>query len=116
MRSSGLHTRALEARSRLGNHPPARTAGHPHGSVRSGSMLRRAVELRSRLEPAEAQTPAPAENEGGISLEDRREIQSEIEEITRRNRLSASPEDFIIRPQRKGYIFPLAVNVIAVVL
>jgi hypothetical protein len=50
----------------------------------------------------------------GISSEDQKEIQNEIEEVSRRNRISTHPEDFVVRPRRKGFVFPLIVNLLAI--
>ncbi len=55
-----------------------------------------------------------ADRHAGISPEDRKEITAQIEEITRKNRIDVGPEQFRLSPLKKGFIFPLAVNVLAI--
>ena len=108
MRDSGLNFRATAIRTRLGPRPRARSGGR---SPKGGSGLRRAAELRSRF-GISSQPLA----DSGINAEDRREIEQELELVTRRSRTASGPEAFVIKPARKGYIFPLIVNLTAAVL
>jgi hypothetical protein len=64
--------------------------------------------MRLGLRTAEVAVPT------GISSEDQKEIQDEIDEVSRSNRISTRPEDFVVRPRRKGFVFPLVVNVLAI--
>ena len=50
----------------------------------------------------------------GISTEDRREILARIDELTRKNRISGDRTPFAAR--RKGVLFPILVNLAAIVL
>jgi hypothetical protein len=102
MRESGLNKRATELRERLGARRRNRARTAPAG----GSGLARAALIRAQLGVGDS----PGE---GISADDRRDIAHEIDSISRRNRISARPEDFIVRPARKGFAFPLAVNLLA---
>ncbi len=102
MRELGLNKRASEARKRLG----PRLRKRSRTSLTSGSGLARASRIRDDL----AQESATVT---GISADDRKEIENEIEVVSRKSRISAKPEDFIVRPRRKGFVFPLAVNVLA---
>src|SRR5512145_1816729 len=102
MRELGLNKRATEARRRLGPRPRNRA----RTSQTSGSGLERASRIRGVI-------PHGASTVTGISPDDRREIENEIDLVSRRNRLSANPEDFIVKPRKKGFVFPLAVNILA---
>ncbi len=93
------------------------------GLLERASALRRQHRVSSRNAPelAGARRPAapkPAEREGeeGISEDDRAEILAAIEGVSRGNRISAGSELMILHPRRKGFVFPLAVNVIAAIL
>jgi hypothetical protein len=106
MRETGLNRRATEFRTRQGTHSPARS-GASSREARAGSGLARAAELRLRFGPVEDSSTI-------ISADDRRNIQGEIDEVSRRNRIAARAEDFIVKPRRKGFVFPLAVNLMAI--
>jgi|GEM_PF-833637 len=111
MRAIGLNKRATELRNRLGARPRKRSRTSQEG----GSGLIRASRIRATLGPAlGAGHDAESPSSEGISADDRREIEDEIDGVSRRNRLSARPEDFVVRPRRKGFLFPLAVNLLAV--
>jgi trimeric autotransporter adhesin len=102
MRESGLIKRATELRGRLG---PRRRSRARSGAA-GGSGLAHASRIRATLE-------TKGSSSEGISEDDRRDIADEIDQVSRANRLSARPEDFVVRPRRKGFVFPLAVNVLA---
>jgi trimeric autotransporter adhesin len=111
MRDSGLNHRATEIRSRLGAHPRSRATAR---ASLAGSGLRRASELRLRLG---APIAAPAGgSDAGINAEDRLEIENEIEKIAGRHRIPASGNDFGLVPRKKGILFPLVVNIVAILL
>ncbi len=71
-------------------------------------LLHKALVLNDDASAAEE-----ADRNAGISPEDRKEITAQIEEITRKNRIDIGPEKFKLNPLKKGFIFPLAVNVLA---
>jgi hypothetical protein len=106
MREIGLNRRATELRERLGLRPRKR-AGAGREPMRSsrGSGLARAARLRAAMNDDGSQA--------GISADDRMEIQNKIDELSRRHRISAGSTDFIVRPRRKGFVFPFAVNILA---
>jgi len=51
--------------------------------------------------------------ESGISPEDQKEILSEIEQIARENKIRVTPSTFVIKPLKRGVLFPVIVNVAA---
>ncbi len=51
--------------------------------------------------------------DSGITSEDRKEIRAQIEEISRKNRIEVTPERFSFSPIKKGFVFPLMVNLLA---
>ncbi|MGA2545061.1 MAG: hypothetical protein ABSF43_00815 [Rectinemataceae bacterium] len=109
MRELGLNKRATNFRKRRGSRGPARGSGTSLGA-RTGSGLIRATQLRVRLGLRTADVAVPT----GISSEDQKEIQDEIDEVSRSNRISTRPEDFVVRPRRNGFVFPLVVNLLAI--
>ncbi|HUX12086.1 MAG TPA: hypothetical protein VMW87_03610 [Spirochaetia bacterium] len=56
-----------------------------------------------------------AETEG-ISKEDQEDIRAQIEEVASRNRISVSPELFSYRALKKGAVFPILINLIAILV
>lgn len=117
MRELGLNKRATDLRKRRGARKRARGSGtasiargRDSAGPREGSGLARAIQLRAKLSQVGGEPPSQA----GISADDRREIQDQIEKVSRRNRISARPEDFLVRPRRKGFVFPLVVNLLAI--
>ena len=83
----------------------------------AAGLLRRAAEIRAQREDTQFDIELPeADSADGISAEDRREIFKAIEKLATGNRLSASVESAVLRPQRKGFVFPLVVNLVAAAL
>jgi hypothetical protein len=58
----------------------------------------------------------PLEDTAGISKEDQKEIQGEIDRIQQDSRIKVTPETMAIKAAKKGFVFPLLVNVFAVLL
>jgi hypothetical protein len=93
-------------------------------SMTSTGLLERAARLRSKLSaPAiltgtnrDAGLDADLEKDSGITVEDRRDILAAIDTVARSNRISAGPEAFALKPRRKGLLFPLVVNLAAIIL
>ncbi len=52
----------------------------------------------------------------GISKEDQEDIRSQIEEVAAKNRISISPELFSYRALKKGSVFPIVINLIAIMV
>jgi myosin heavy subunit len=56
------------------------------------------------------------EEGSGISREDQQEILQEIEKVSEESRISVTPETMAIKAVKKGFLFPLVVNILFVVL
>lgn len=54
------------------------------------------------------------DSESGISKEDQREILKEIEKVATASRMKVTPEAFVVRSVKRGVLFPIAVNVSAI--
>ena len=52
----------------------------------------------------------------GISAEDQKDIRAQIEQVALENRIRATPEVFAYEALKKGSLFPIVVNIIAVVV
>jgi DNA repair exonuclease SbcCD ATPase subunit len=74
---------------------------------RQGLLHKSQVLIKNRI------TVEKDDPNAGISPEDRIEITARIEELTRKSRITIDPERFILHPLKKGFLFPLAVNVLA---
>jgi len=89
----------------------------------TNGLLERAARLRGDLdaEPAGALSSAEGDSDldadlgkdSSINAQDRREILATIDKVANANRLSAGPETFVLKPRRRGILFPLLVNVLA---
>lgn len=110
MREIGLNKRATELRKQLGPKLRKRT----RTSQSAGSGLARASKIRELLAPELSVSSSSAIR--GISPDDQREIERQIDAVSRRSKLSIRSEDFIVKPQRKGFVFPLVVNVLALLV
>ncbi len=80
-------------------------------------LFQRAQEIRNH-----AQAGPGSENEfildeqSGISKEDQQEILEEIEKVSEESRISVTPETMAIKAAKRGFVFPLLVNIFAVLL
>ncbi len=54
------------------------------------------------------------DSESGISREDQKEILQEIDGIATKSRISVTPEVFAVRAMKRGVLFPITVNVAAI--
>ncbi len=54
------------------------------------------------------------DSEAGISKEDQKDVLQEIENVVTKNRIVTTPEDFIVRADKRGVLFPVLVLVSAV--
>jgi len=52
----------------------------------------------------------------GISKEDQKDILEQIEKITSESKISVTPEIFTIKPEKKGVLLPVLINLLAAVL
>lgn len=50
----------------------------------------------------------------GISAQDRAEIVARIDEISKDNRIGLDADSFVVKPAKKGFLLPLAVNLAAI--
>jgi hypothetical protein len=55
------------------------------------------------------------DSESGISKEDQKDVLQEIENVVTKNRIVTTPEDFIVKANKRGVLFPVLVVVSAVV-
>ena len=55
------------------------------------------------------------DSEAGISKEDQKDVLQEIENVVTKNRIVTTPEDFIVKANKRGVLFPVLVVVSAVV-
>ncbi len=76
-------------------------------------LFQRALELQNGTQPEDE---FALDQQSGISEEDQKEILAEIEKVAEESRISVSPETLAIKAARRGYLFPLLVNIAAVVL
>jgi len=74
-------------------------------------LLQKTLDIHKEITLAET-----ADRNSGISPEDRIEITAQIDELTRKNRIDLTPERLVLQPLKKGFLFPLAVNVLALLV
>jgi hypothetical protein len=84
------------------------------GTGDSGGLLKRASLLRGQGEYS--LVDSSLETDSGISAEDRREIRAKIDEITKGAQLSAESRIFSVKAQHRGLLFPIVVNIIALIV
>jgi len=56
------------------------------------------------------------DEQSGISKEDQQEILAEIERVSEESRISVTPETMAIKAAKRGFVFPLLVNIFFIVL
>lgn len=74
-------------------------------------LLQKTLDINKEIGIAET-----ADRHAGISPEDRIEITAQIDELTRKNRIDLTPERLVLQPLKKGFLFPLTVNVLALLI
>jgi DNA repair exonuclease SbcCD ATPase subunit len=80
-------------------------------------LLKKASTIRTSLGlPDDGRDEFAFEPDSGISREDQKDIRHEIEKIATRNRIAVSPEEFAVRAAKKGVLFPVLVNLAAIVV
>jgi len=80
----------------------------------SSGLLKRAAQLRAQDDSFSFGAGYESAGEAdGITVEDRREILQAIEKVATGNRITAGPESLALHPLRKGFVFPLIVNLLA---
>jgi DNA repair exonuclease SbcCD ATPase subunit len=79
-------------------------------------LFRRALEIRNHTQENLEGEEFVLDESSGISKEDQQEILREIEKVSQESRISVTPETMAIKAVKKGFLFPLLVNVLFVVL
>ena len=78
-------------------------------------LFQKALEIRNHTQEG-LEDEFVLDESSGISKEDQQEILQEIERATQESRISVSPETMAIKAVKKGFLFPLLVNILFVVL
>jgi hypothetical protein len=79
-------------------------------------LLEKARKLRTSLGlPIDRREEFTFESDSGISREDQKDILREIEQVATQNRIAVSPEVFVVKAAKRGVLFPVLVNLVAVV-
>jgi hypothetical protein len=79
-------------------------------------LLEKARQLRTSLGfPEDGRDEFAYDPESGISREEQKQIRAEIERVATENRMSVSPEMFAVKAAKRGVLFPVAVNIAAIV-
>ena len=79
-------------------------------------LFQRALEYRNHSQAALVEEEFILDEDSGISKEDQQDILQEIEKISQESRISVTPETMAIKAVKKGFLFPLLVNILFVVL
>jgi hypothetical protein len=79
-------------------------------------LFQRALELIRHSPESNSGDGIVFDEDSGISKEDQQDILSQIDQVVRDNRIKVSPETLKIRAQKRGTLFPLAVNIASVLL
>jgi len=79
-------------------------------------LLKKARTIRTTLGlPADGRDEFVFDADSGISREDQKDILQQIETVATGNRIEVSPEVFAVKAAKKGILFPVLVNLAAVV-
>jgi len=79
-------------------------------------LFQRALEIRSHNQEDPGGEEFPLDESSGISKEDQQEILQEIEKVSQESRISVTPETMAIKAVKKGFLFPLLVNILFVAI
>jgi hypothetical protein len=79
-------------------------------------LFHRALEIRNHDSEDLEGEEFLLDESSGISKEDQQEILEEIEKVSQESRISVTPDTMAIRAAKKGFLFPLLVNILFVVL
>ena len=82
------------------------------GLLQRGLIFLNLYDLPKTHAVAEASTSSTE----GISAEDQKDIRAQIEKVALENRIRATPEVFAYEALKRGALFPIAVNIIAVIV
>ena len=80
-------------------------------------LFQKALEIRNhtQVEPG-SEDEFVLDEQSGISKEDQQEILEEIEKVSEESRISVTPETMVIKAAKRGFVFPLLVNIFSIVL
>lgn len=80
-------------------------------------LFQKAQEIRNhtQVEPG-SEDEFVLDEQSGISKEDQREILEEIKRVSEESRISVTPETMAIKAAKRGFAFPLLVNIFFIVL
>jgi tetratricopeptide (TPR) repeat protein len=80
-------------------------------------LFQRALDMKNHNQPEpDPQDEFVMDEKSGISKEDQQEILQEIEKVSKQSRIAVTPETMTVAAAKKGVLFPLLVNIFAVVL
>jgi hypothetical protein len=79
-------------------------------------LFQRALEIRNHTQEDLEGEEFALDESSGISKEDQQEILREIEKVSEESRISVTPETMAVQAAKKGFLFPLLVNILFVVL
>jgi tetratricopeptide (TPR) repeat protein len=80
-------------------------------------LLDKARKLRDTLGlPSEGREEFVFDPDSGITRDEQKEIRREIEKVASSSRMAVSPEMFVVKAAKRGVLFPVAVNVGAVLV
>ena len=79
-------------------------------------LFQRALEIRNHTQEDLEGEEFVLDESSGISKEDQQEILREIEKVSQESRISVTPETMAIKAAKKGFLFPLLVNILFIVL
>ena len=79
-------------------------------------LLKKARTIRTSLGlTADGRDEFAFDADSGISREDQKDILQEIEKVATKNRIAVNPEAFAVRAAKKGVLFPVLVNLAALI-
>ena len=80
-------------------------------------LFKKAQEIRNhtQVEPG-SEDEFVLDEQSGISKEDQQEILEEIERVSEESRISVTPETMAIKAAKRGFVFPLLVNIFFILL
>jgi len=79
-------------------------------------LFQRALEIRNHTQEEIEGDEFVLDEDSGISEEDQKEIIQEIEKASQESRISVTPETMTVKAGKKGFLFPLLVNIFFVLL
>lgn len=83
-----------------------------------GGLYQRALNILNHKEPESQNLPEGItfEDDSGISIEEQKEIVSELNKLVSENKITINDEVLTIKPQKRGIFFPIIINLSAVAL